>query len=48
MDSYQIAKKEFAPIQAAIEQLYTVDIVKMEELLKSVGAPYTPGRVFEN
>ena len=48
MDSYQIAKKEFAPIQAAIEQLYTVDIVKMEELLKSVGAPYTPGGVFEN
>lgn len=48
MDSYQIAKKEFAPLQEAIKQLYTIDIVKMEELLKSAGAPYTPGRVFEN
>ncbi len=47
MDSYQIAKKEFTPIQEAIKQLYTVDITKMEELLKSAGAPYTPGRVLE-
>lgn len=47
MDSYKIAKEEFAPIQEMVKRLYTEDVVKLEEMLKAVGAPYTPGRVLE-
>ncbi|WP_235298119.1 VPS10 domain-containing protein [Portibacter marinus] len=45
IDSYEIAKAEFKPIQEKVKKLYTEDIVEMEETLKRIGAPYTPGRV---
>ncbi len=45
--TFEIAKEEFGPIQKLTKELYTVDIIKMEELLKSVGAPYTPGRALQ-
>jgi hypothetical protein len=46
--SLEIAKEEFLPIQTMIKDLYTGDIVKLEEKLKAAGAPYTPGRVLMN
>lgn len=48
MDSYEIAKEEFQPIQELVKKLYTEDMVALEELLKELGAPYTPGRVLEH
>lgn len=45
--SFKIAKEEFEPIQKMVKEMYTKDIIEMENLLKKVGAPYTPGRVLE-
>jgi len=45
--SLEIAKEEFLPIQSMVEEMYTKDVKELEDLLKSVGAPYTPGRVLK-
>ena len=42
--SLAIAKEEFAPILSAIRAVADEDMVKLEEQLESVSAPYTPGR----
>ena len=47
IDSYKIAQEEFIPLQGMIKDIYTIDMIKMEELLKKYNAPYTPGRVLE-
>ena len=44
-DGLEIAKEEYEPIREMVIDLYTKDVVELEELLESVGAPYTPGRV---
>ncbi len=48
MDSYSIAKEEFAPIENEIIKLYKEDIIALEKMLEAAGAPYTPGRVMKN
>jgi len=45
VNSLAIAKKEFSPIQQKVDALYENDIKELEQLLKKVGAPYTPGRL---
>ncbi len=45
--SYAIAKEEFSPIQAMVKKMYTEDVKELEDMLKKVGAPYTPGRVLK-
>jgi chromosome segregation ATPase len=42
--SLDIAKEEFEPIVEKVKQIATVDIVKLEQKLEDMGAPYTPGR----
>ncbi|MFY0607199.1 MAG: glycosyl hydrolase [Cyclobacteriaceae bacterium] len=42
MDSYEIAKEEFMPISDALSELVKGDLAKLQEGLKSIGAPYTP------
>ncbi|MEM1120986.1 MAG: glycosyl hydrolase, partial [Bacteroidota bacterium] len=42
--SFAIAKEEFAPILAKIRAVADEDMVKLEEQLEAVNAPYTPGR----
>ncbi|WP_412984960.1 glycosyl hydrolase [Pontimicrobium sp. IMCC45349] len=44
MESFAIAKAEFTPLKQQIIDLYKVDIKQLEDQLKQVGAPYTPGR----
>ena len=43
MDSYEIAKEEFQPIKLIIDEL-RVKMLDLENRLKEMGAPYTPGR----
>ena len=43
MDSYEIAKEEFQPIKLMINEL-KVKMTDLENLLKEMGAAYTPGR----
>jgi len=43
-ESFAIAKEEFAPILAKIRAVADEDMVKLEEQLEAVNAPYTPGR----
>ncbi len=43
-DSYAIAKEEFAPILAALQELATKDMPALEQKLEEADAPYTPGR----
>ena len=45
--SFEIAKEEYMPIKEEIENLMKEDIKKLEDELKAVGAPYTPGRIIE-
>ena len=45
VNSLAIAKKEYSPIQQKVDTLYENDIKELEQLLKKVGAPYTPGRL---
>ena len=45
--SFAIAKEEYLPIKVEIENLMKEDIKKLEDELKAVGAPYTPGRIVE-
>ena len=42
--SFAIAKEEFEPIVEKVKRIATVDIVKLEQKLEDMGAPYTPGR----
>ncbi|MDO5980633.1 VPS10 domain-containing protein [Flavivirga spongiicola] len=48
LNSFKIAKSQFAGIKAKVDTLYEVDIKTLEKLLKEVGAPYTPGRLMES
>lgn len=47
MDSYDIAKEEFAPILEKLKLLATEDVPALEKMLEEAGAPYTPGRALE-
>ncbi|WP_299228252.1 glycosyl hydrolase [uncultured Psychroserpens sp.] len=47
-DSYAIAKRQIDAIKRKIEVVYNEDIKKLEEQLIASGAPYTPGRGYEN
>ena len=44
-DSFAIAKEEFLPVKKSIDRLFSDDLKALEEMLKSAGAPYTPGRL---
>lgn len=46
--SFLIAKEEFAPILNQIKEVAEVDMVRLEQLLESANAPYTPGRSINN
>ena len=43
--SFAIAKEEYLPIKVEIENIMKEDIKKLEDQLKAIGAPYTPGRI---
>lgn len=43
--SFEIAQKQFEPLQDRVQQLYEVDIRALEDYIKNFGAPYTPGRL---
>lgn len=45
LDSYAIAKEEYSVIQQNVDKIYNVDFKKLEEKLKNLGVPYTPGRM---
>jgi hypothetical protein len=45
--SFEIAKEEYMPIKEEIENLMKVDVKALEDKLKDLGAPYTPGRIME-
>jgi photosystem II stability/assembly factor-like uncharacterized protein len=45
MDSYKIAKEEFAPIKTKVLNLVNQDVKALEKMLEQAGAPYTPGRI---
>jgi len=47
-DSYAIAKEEITKIKATMERLFNEDIKALEQQLINAGAPYTPGRGYEN
>ena len=47
MRSFEIAKEEYMPIKEEIENLMKVDVKNLEDELKAIGAPYTPGRIME-
>ena len=45
LESFEIAKEEFTPIFKQIKNLLKVDIKEIENKLKTLDAPYTPGRL---
>ena len=47
-DSYEIAKEEIKVIKTKMERIFNVDLKALEQLLIDSGAPYTPGRGYEN
>ena len=47
-DSYEIAKEQITKIKQQVEVLFNVDIKALEKELIASGAPYTPGRGYEN
>ncbi len=47
-DSYAIAKEEVAVIKAKMETIFNKDIKTLEQELINSGAPYTPGRGYED
>ena len=47
-DSYMIAKDEITAIKLKAEAIFNVDIKQLENKLIKSGAPYTPGRGYEN
>ncbi len=47
-DSYAIAKDEIGVIKADMERIYNTDLKALEQQLIDTGAPYTPGRGYDN
>lgn len=47
-DSYAIAKDEVALVKSKMETIYNQDIKALEAKLIKAGAPYTPGRGYNN
>ena len=47
-DGYAIAKEEITAIKLRVERIFNTDIKALEQLLIDSGAPYTPGRGYEN
>lgn len=47
-DSYAIAKDEVKVIKAKMERIFNQDLKKLEQKLIDSGAPYTPGRGYDN
>ena len=47
-DSYTIAKDEILVIKSTLERVFNEDIKALEKQLINAGAPYTPGRGYEN
>ncbi|MBW1298993.1 VPS10 domain-containing protein [Aquimarina litoralis] len=47
-DSYAIAKEEIMAIKTKMENIYNKDLKALEQKLISAGAPYTPGRGYQN
>ena len=48
LESFEIAKEEFTPIFNKIKNILEVDIKEIEDKLKIIKAPYTPGRLKPN
>jgi photosystem II stability/assembly factor-like uncharacterized protein len=48
IDSYTIAKKEIDAEKEKLEILYNVSLKQLEDKLIKAGAPYTPGRGYED
>jgi photosystem II stability/assembly factor-like uncharacterized protein len=47
-DSYAIAKEQVAALKSRMERVFNNDIKALEQKLIDAGAPYTPGRGYEN
>jgi hypothetical protein len=47
-DSYAIAKDEVMVIKAKMERIFNEDLKGLEKKLINSGAPYTPGRGYNN
>ena len=47
-DSYAIAKEEITSVKTTMERIYNEDMKALEQKLISAGAPYTPGRGYDN
>ena len=47
-DSYTIAKDEILVIKSTLERVFNEDIKALDKQLINAGAPYTPGRGYEN
>ena len=47
-DSYEIAKEQVKVLKAKMERIFNQDIKGLEQQLISSGAPYTPGRGYDN
>lgn len=47
-DNYAIAKAEILPLKTKVETIYNIKIKALEKKLINLGAPYTPGRGYEN
>ncbi|WP_111684459.1 glycosyl hydrolase [Winogradskyella tangerina] len=47
-DSYAIAKAEISAIKSKMEVIFNSDLKALEQLLIAKGAPYTPGRGYDN
>jgi photosystem II stability/assembly factor-like uncharacterized protein len=45
LDAYEIAGDEFTGVLAQLRTLLEVDLVKLQDTMEKVGAPWTPGRV---
>ncbi len=48
LDNYAIAKREIDAVKKRLETLYNSDIKQLEDKRIKSGAPYTPGRGFDN
>ncbi len=47
-DNYAIARAEIDSIKKEVETIFNVDVKQLEDRLIKSGAPYTPGRGYEN
>ena len=47
-DNYAIARTEIDAIKKKVETIFNADIKQLEDRLIKSGAPYTPGRGYEN